>query len=315
MLSTYPHTASAESAMWLDLLDPTDAERARAKSILGAELPTREALSEIESSSRIRERGGVLYMSAPSAAPPPTGVRAGSPIGFILARDRLITVRYTPQKAFDAVLGRCASGEQAPANSLDVFVTLCEEIVDRIADGLEHVAEELAPLSDAAFHADDVEGRRAVRSNTILRLQLRSLGRYGDRLSQIRDTLAGLARVVTFAAHHTQDWSDAPIKERFASLDRDVSSLSDYDAQMFNKIQFLLDAVVGLIGIAQNDIFKVLTIVSIVGIPPTLVAGVYGMNFHNMPEYAWRYGYQFGWAMIVLSAVIPLIWFKIKGWF
>jgi magnesium transporter len=84
---------------------------------------------------------------------------------------------------------------------------------------------------------------------------------------------------------------------------------------MFNKIQFLLDALVGLISIAQNDVFKVLTIVSIVGIPPTLVAGIYGMNFHNMPEYAWRYGYQFGLAMIVLTTVIPLVWFKVKGWF
>jgi magnesium transporter len=70
-------------------------------------------------------------------------------------------------------------------------------------------------------------------------------------------------------------------------------------------VQFVLDALVGLIGIAQNDVCKVLTIVSIVGIPPTLMAGIYGMNFKNMPEYDWVWGYQYGWAVILLSAVIP----------
>jgi magnesium transporter len=123
----------------------------------------------------------------------------------------------------------------------------------------------------------------------------------------------GLERITTFAAHNIQ--ADASIKQRMASLAQDLASLSDYDDQLFNKVQFLLDALVGLIGIAQNDIFKVLTIVSIVGIPPTLVASMYGMNFRNIPEYGWAFGYQWGLTLIVVSAVIPLVWFKIKGWF
>jgi magnesium transporter len=315
MLNTYPPSAPPEAALWLDLMDATDAERARAEAIFGAALPGRDALSEIETSSRIRARDGVLYMSMPSAAPPPDGGRAGSPVGFVLSRDRLVTLRYLPSKGFDAVAERFGETETKPASGLDVFVALAEEIVDRIADGLEQLAEALAPLSDAAFRLDDVEGRRAIRSNKILRTQLRALGRHGDRLSEFRDTLVGLGRVVAFAAHHTQSWADPAMGERVASVAQDIASLNDYDAQMFNKIQFLLDALVGLISIAQNDVFKVLTIVSIVGIPPTLVAGIYGMNFHNMPEYAWRYGYQFGLAMIVLTTGIPLIWFRLKGWF
>ncbi|HEY2178178.1 MAG TPA: magnesium transporter CorA family protein [Caulobacteraceae bacterium] len=314
MLKTYPPSAAPEAAIWLDLTDPSDAERAQAEALFGAALPGRDALSEIESSSRLRARDGVLTMSMPSASLPAGGGRAGSPIGFVLSCDRLVTVRYMPFKGFDAVAGRFAEPEPAPASGLEVFVALAEETVDRIADGLEHLAEQLAPLSDAAFHVDDVEGRRAVRSNRILRVQLRSLGRLGDRLSEFRDTLTGLGRVVAFAAHNTQSWAEPSIKERLASVTQDIASLNDYDAQMFSKVQFLLDAVVGLIGIAQNDVFKILTIVSIAGIPPTLVAGIYGMNFHNMPEYAWRYGYQWGLGLIVLTTVIPLVWFKIKGW-
>jgi magnesium transporter len=317
MLNSHPPgSAPAAAAIWLDLLSPTDAERAQAEAAAGFVLPSREALSEIETSSRIRVRGGVLYMSVPSAAPQPGGARSGAPIGFVLSRDRLVTVRYTPLPSFDAVAESFGTPEHAPTEALEVFVALCEEIVDRIADGLEGLAEEIGAMSVAAFHVDNPEGRRAVRSNRILRDQLRGLGRTGDRLSEMRETLLALARVVSFAVHHTEGWTeDATVIARLNSQIQDIGSLNDFEESLSSKVQFLLDALVGLISIAQNDIFKVLTIVSIVGIPPTLVASLYGMNFHNMPELSWRYGYQYGLAMIVVSTVIPLVWFKIRGWF
>ena len=252
-------------------------------------------------------------MSVPTAAP--ADGQAGSPIGFILSRDRLITLRYVSLRSFDDVIRGLDGGESAPTCSLEIFVALCEAIVDQVADALETLAGDLDPLSAAAFHVDDLKGRRAVRSNRILRGQLRSLGRHGDRLAHLRNALVGLARVVAFAEQNTKGWMEAAIAPRLVSLTQDIASLNDYDTQMFERVQFLLDALVGLISIAQNDIFKVLTIVSIVGIPPTLVASIYGMNFRNMPEYSWAWGYQYGLAMIVLSAVIPILWFKFKGWF
>jgi magnesium transporter len=314
MLKTFP--AGGGAPIWLDLVSPGPDELKQAEAIVGAPLPSREALSEIESSSRVRARGDVLFMSTPSAAPPVGGEVPGAPIGFILSRDRLATVRYSPLKGFDAVWQRLERGEATVGGGLDVFVELCEEIVDRLADALELLAQELRPLSEAAFHTDDTRGAKAIRSNQLLRTQLRSIGKTGDRLSIIRDALAGLDRVVAYAALQTEAWPNAtPLQTRLESVKRDIASLSDYDAQLFNKIQFLLDATVGLIGIAQNDIFKVLTIVSIVGIPPTLVASMYGMNFKTMPEYDWAFGYPYGLAMIALSAAIPVIWFKVKGWF
>jgi len=95
---------------------------------------------------------------------------------------------------------------------------------------------------------------------------------------------------------------------------QDVASLSDYDEHIANKVQLLLDATLGLINVEQNNIIKVLTIVSVVGIPPTLIASMYGMNFKGMPEYDWAWGYPYGLAMIALSAVLPLAWFKWRGW-
>ena len=100
-------------------------------------------------------------------------------------------------------------------------------------------------------------------------------------------------------------------------LDRialDVQSLSSHENRLSDKLQFLLDASLGLIGVEQNDIFKVLTIVTVIGIPPTLIASMYGMNFKNIPEYDWAWGYQYGLFLIVTSALAPLVWFKWRRW-
>jgi magnesium transporter len=302
-------------ALWLDLVNPTSAEVTSVQETVGATLPTLEALSEIEASSRLRNSGGVLYMSTPSAAQRPEGTPTTPPLGFVLSTDRLITVRFMPLPSFDAVVEKFASSQDAPKSSLEVFTLLCEEIVDRVADMLEHLAGELNGLSIDAFRADDTRGRHGARANHVLRVQLRQVGRLGDRFSEVRDGLQGLGRIVAYTEQYACKWSGAAFKPRVAALRQDIHSLIDYEEQLSSKVQFVLDALVGLIGIAQNDVFKVLTIVSIVGIPPTLMSGIYGMNFKNMPEYDWTWGHKYGWAVIILSALIPLVWFKLKGWF
>ena len=109
-------------------------------------------------------------------------------------------------------------------------------------------------------------------------------------------------------------WIPADLKPRFKTLRQDIASLSDYDVQLANKVQFLLDATLGFINIEQSNGIKVLTVVSVVGVPPTLLASIYGMNFKWIPELQWEYGYFYGLAVIVLSGVLPFWWFKRKGW-
>ena len=110
-------------------------------------------------------------------------------------------------------------------------------------------------------------------------------------------------------------WLPPEATSRLQTLRQDIYSLSQYDEHLTNKLQLLLDATLGLINIDQNNIIKVLTVVSVVGVPPTLVASMYGMNFHNMPELAWSWGYPYALALIALSAVAPLLWFRWRGWF
>jgi magnesium transporter len=318
MLLKYPAQSGGPgegAPLWIDLLDPSENERLDVERWTGFSVPTLDVLSEIESSSRLRVRDGVLMMSTPMIGGSDASTRAFAPIGFVLSRDTLVTVRFSAVKAFDAVAGRCISGDDHPTCSLDVFTLLSEEMVDRLADSLEATAGALNDLSGTVFSIEDVQGRQVVRASNRFRDQLQLVGQIGARTSNTRDALLGLARILTYVGDLTRPWGLTAIEPRLATVRQDVQSLSDYELHLSDKVQFLLDALVGMIGIAQNDIFKILTIVSIVGIPPTLVASIYGMNFKLMPELNWALGYPFGLAMIAISAVIPAAWFKYRGWF
>jgi magnesium transporter len=140
------------------------------------------------------------------------------------------------------------------------------------------------------------------------------IGRLREYNSLVEETLLTLSRALPFLESELAARLTPETRARLERIDRDVQSLSSHEGRLSDKLQFLLDASLGLIGVEQNDIFKVLTIVSVIGIPPTLIASMYGMNFKNIPEYDWPWGYQYGLALIALSALLPLLWFKWRRW-
>src|SRR6185312_2827100 len=187
-------------------------------------------------------------------------------------------------------------------------------IVDRLADILEHVGADLEGISRRVFRPERDRHMNARKTDAQLRATLRAVGRAGERLSNIRDSLVGTQRIVIYAHDTGASWIPKDTLSRFRTVRQDITSLMDYDVQLSNKVQFLLDATLGFINIEQNNGIKVLTVVSVVGVPPTLVASIYGMNFKWIPELQWEYGYFYGLAVIVLSALLPLWWFKRRGW-
>jgi len=300
--------------VWADLLNPSAEETAFVERAAGLRLPSVEELSEIESSSRLRTEDGVLYLSAPLVHRATAGDPQTTPVGFVLCPRLLITIRFQELVPF-------AAFERVPCGSAaESFVGLLDAIVDRSADVLEHIAAELDTLSHRLFRSGPGESgkkqrRRPARETADLRVILRRVGANGDLVSKIRDSLLGLGRIVPYVTGLAADWLPEPIKPRLDSLRHDIASLSDYDAHLVNKVQLLLDATLGLINVDQNNIIKVLTIVSVIGVPPTLVASMYGMNFKHMPELDWAWGYPYGLVLILISAVGPVLWFKWRGWF
>jgi magnesium transporter len=190
--------------------------------------------------------------------------------------------------------------------------------VDYAADMLEKLSAELAAVSATAFHtpngASDGTSPAGRRVSVALRTSLATIGIVGDQLSRIRESLLGLQRIVGFVQEMAADWLLPEHRSLLGSARADLVSLVDFEGHLSGKTQFLLDAVLGFISTEQNDIFKVLTIVSVVGVPPTLIASMYGMNFHDMPELGWRYGYPYGLTLIAVSAIVPILWFKRRGW-
>ncbi|MDP9103845.1 MAG: magnesium transporter CorA family protein [Pseudomonadota bacterium] len=318
MLDCFPSPAvkadpkSAEGVAWIDLVDPTESEIEFVENSTGYRVPSREALSEIQTSSRNFLEKDAVYLSTPLIAHAFSHEGALGPVGFILGPKLLITVRFSQFRAFDNVRQEVVGLTDLTAN--EAFVRLLENIIDKGADLLEHVSGELDSLSHSAFHVQTGQTNKLSTATQRLRDALRKVGRLGDRLSQIRDVLLGVGRIVGYVIETRCADMGEGRRQRLNAVRADVASLNDYESHLSNKVQFLLDATLGFINIEQNDIVKVLTIASIVGVPPVFFAGVWGMNFKNIPELSWSFGYPFAWAVMILSAVVPLIWFKWRGW-
>jgi len=309
-------TAAMPDAVWIDLLNPSASETAFVERATGLVLPSFADLSEIETSSRLRAQNGVLYLSAPLVHRANADDPRTTPVGFVLGPELFITVRFEELIPFTTF--GTTFGQAAPGTAPEAFAGLVEAIVDRLADVLERIAAELDTLSHRLFRSEPIEGkrrRRPARSAADLRVILRRIGNSGDLASKIRDSLHGLARLVPFVESMGAVWLPEVVKPRLETVRHDLLSLTDYDHFLLDQVQLLLDATLGLINVEQNNIIKVLTIVSVVGVPPTLVASMYGMNFKDMPELSWAWGYPYALALIAISAVGPLLWFRLRGWF
>jgi len=300
--------------IWIDLLNPTDDEKSSVERILEIEIPSEAALNEIEASSRLISRNDHLYLSSSAVRVDEHGEAHLTPVGFVVGPHVLVTIRFAASSVFDAVRDRVRANDEL-ATGMDVFVALLEAIVDRGADVLEHLAATSDVLSRRVFKGGLVRSRRPVRSSRRLREALENVGMMAETLARARDVLLGVQRVASFAGGANSEWITEVAKKRLESISKDVASLSDYESRLSDKIQLLLDATLGFINIQQNDLFKILTIVSVVGVPPTILVGIWGMNFKNMPELSWTLGYPLAWLAVIASGLIPLLWFKWRGWF
>jgi magnesium transporter len=235
-----------------------------------------------------------------------------SPVGFVLSPKLLMTVRFARLAAFDAVAASCDPVDRFTAE--EIFLRLLETVVDQSADRLEAAASELEGISHSTFRDESPGRARRLRSNQAQRSALGRIGEMGERVSKLRDSLLGLGRIAGFVIEASGRQLSPSSLGRLNAVRADLSSLNDYQGHLLGKVQFLLDATLGFISIDQNDIVKALTIGSVVGIPPVLVAGIYGMNFKLMPEYGWTLGYPYALALMLVTGLLPLIWFKWRGW-
>jgi len=313
MLGAYPTArgeASLSGAAWIDLFNPTDEERAAFERTFGLRVPVREELAEIETTSRLQIERDAFYLTAPLTFAAEGEPWVLAPTGFVLSQHVLLTVRFAKSVAFDTVIK-----ELAPAEKFEpvfAFVRILEALVDRLADLLEASGHDLDDASHAIFRQQDA--KRLSRETALLRQLMIRTGRTSERMARIHYTLVCLDRMAKFTVDRCRDWIGHDMILRLQAVSSDVASLVQFAEGLTSRVQLLQDAATGIINIDQNDVMKVLTIASVVGIPPVLVVGIYGMNFKDMPELNWAWGYPYALAMVVITALLPLIWFKWKDW-
>lgn len=305
--------ADAPPALWMDLLNPTAQEEARVQAALGLEIPTREEMQEIEVSSRLYREDNALFMTAPFLYGVDTGDVASTAITFVLTRDTLLTVRYATPKAFGVFVARTARSAAQVGTADAVALGLIEQVVDRLADILERVGADMDRTSQAAFKAAK-STQRASAKDAVLKDALIALGQVGELTARASETLVGLQRIMSFLAAEGDAVIRKENRNRVKTIARDLRSLSEHGTFLNDKATFLLDAVLGIINIEQTAIIKTFSVVSVALMPPTLIASVYGMNFEFMPELKWGLGYPLAIVVMIVSAVLPLLYFRRKGW-
>ncbi len=301
-----------EDGVWIDMVQPTQAEEAAVEALLGMDVPTPEEMREVESSSQLYREGSATIMTirvlSVSEQPSPLLIA----VTFILTPERLVTLRYADPPPFRAFVTRAAKELGCARRASVVMAGLLEATVAMLADILEAIGDELDKISTNLF-TRNTEISQGVAS-TDLQALLTAIGRNGDLASRTRDSLHSISRVMPILEHEKLDDPTQAQTERLDTLNQDIKSLLDLATYLSSKIQFLLDSALGLINIQQNAIIKIFSVAAVIFLPPTLIASIYGMNFEHIPELKWHMGYPYALAMMVLSAIVPYWYFKRRRW-
>lgn len=303
------HEAVPPEVKWVDLLKPETGEDKLLERCLGIEIPTHEEMLEIEPSSRLYVDHGVRYMTATVLCNTELGTPKLTQISFVLAPGRLVTVRYDTPKPVNLFLNRAQKPGTVQGSPESILTGLLDTIVDRVADILEKVSEEIEQVSTGIFRKTDAQ-----RDKTFQEV-LQLLGTKGELVSKARESLVSINRLLLFLATEIEgNKVSKDVRTLVKTQTRDVESLTQHCDSLSNKITFLLDATLGLIGIEQNNIVKIFAVLSVVFMPPTLVGTIYGMNFKAMPELAWEVGYPMAIVLMLITGIGPYLYFRRKGW-
>ncbi len=307
---------AAPPVVWYDLISPTPDEEQAVSRLLGIVVPTIDEMEDIELSARLYQEDGAEFMTMTVLIRPDAGTPRKVPVTFIVKGQVLVTVRYAEPRPFDAFLARARRANAAGLHSASgelIMIGLIEAIIDRMADTLERLGTDIDQISQEVFSAKAAKANKKTRD---LQELMREVGTKGEFITVVRESLVSVSRVVAYygALDGVDRKLSKELRQRLKLLQRDATSLGDHSAFLSGKINFLLDATLGLINLEQNQIIKIFSVASVVFLPPTLVASIYGMNFANQPGLQWHYGYYVAIAAMIVSMALPYLYFKRKGW-
>jgi magnesium transporter len=288
-------------ADWIDAQDPSDDERELLRTLLQTDVPESDDVEEIEASARcFVDQSGIhvhsLFLTQEE------GRYNTVSVACILQGERLITVREGEVADFRLMRMRARRGQVESNSPTQLLVTLFEQKVENHADAIEDIHRQLEGVSHLVLENEEADLEEAISQ----------LAELEDSNGKIRLCLMDTQRDISFLLRHLRNQM-APA-ETLREIMRDVETLMSHTTFLFDKINFLMDSTQGFINIEQNQIIKIFSIAAVVFLPPTLVASIYGMNFHHMPELDWMLGYPWAIGLMIASGLAPYLYFKSKGW-
>ncbi len=289
-----------ENVLWVDVYSPIDEEKEWVSKYFDIVFPTKQKTEEIEVSSRYWEDEESITINSYFLIKEKE-TAFNETVTFILKKHYIITVRYRELKTFNEFIKKLMTNPKYYEDGFYVLTGILEIRIDSDADTLEFIAREISKLGRIVFTGVDITEQI-----------IESISSYEDMNMTIRENLIDKQRVLSSLLKSYKLPKD--IREEVRIMIKDVNSLIDYTSFNFERLDYLQNTFLGLLNIEQNKVMKIFTLMSVIFLPPTLIAAIYGMNFRYMPELGWKYGYPFALILIIISAILPLYFFKRKGW-
>jgi magnesium transporter len=287
--------------VWVDLQSPSAEEMKQVEKHFGVEFFTAQEAAEIESSSRYFEDSSGFEANSAFVVSEGSAYTTRQ-VSFILKNDLLFTLRRADLKSFAETVRKIKTFKKGTTTkAIHIWLLLLETQIDYDADFIEYLMRTTNTVSKKLIKEKSVQEENLLRitelqENTIL----------------IRESIVDKQRLVSSMLKSFQ--VEEPEKERLRIIIKDINSLLQHTQFSFERLEYLQDTFLGLVNIEQNQVIKIFTVVTVVFMPPTLIASIYGMNFKYMPELNWQAGYPFAVALMVLSSMSFLWYFKRKKW-
>ncbi|MFC0308716.1 magnesium/cobalt transporter CorA [Gallibacterium trehalosifermentans] len=297
------NSEALNDAIWIDLLEPTVEEREMLQQGLGQSLASYLELEDIEASARFFEDEDGLHLHSFFYCEDEDDYADIATVAFTLKDGRLFSLRDRELPAFRLYRMRSRTQKLLECNAYELLLDLFETKIEQLADVIETVYADLEKLSRIIL-----EGKQGEAFDQALA----TLTEQEDVSSKVRLCLMDTQRALSFLVRKTR----LPTSQLEQARDvlRDIESLQPHNESLFQKVNFLMQAAMGFMNIEQNRIMKIFSVASLIFLPPTLVSSTYGMNFANMPELTWKFGYPLALGLMALAALFPFLYFKRKGW-
>ncbi len=288
-------------SIWINLVNPTEEETAMVEAITQFSLPDIKETEELEASSHyaIYDNGFQVNCSFLQRE---NGRIKNTNVAFLLNNERLISLSAREIPVFHLLKIRYGNTAGLIKDSISILISLLEIKIDDLADILEEAYSGIETISHQVLE----------RSKTELEGAIDGLAIQDDLNGQARLCLMDGQRDSNFLLRRGRLTQDN-IK-RVNDILGDIETLLSHNTFLSERVDFLLNAAMGFINIEQNKIIKIFSIAAVVFLPPTLIASIYGMNFHFMPELSKAWGYPLAIVLMIVSGISPYLYFKRKGW-